>query len=375
MVMQLSPSLSFLPSGSDREHRLDQAAAAALEAQILRVGGHRDADRIYKEALEAAWNQYAQVKKLDAASTQQGFYGLRSLEHVFADVLKEEYPPLNAFRLFTLDTSVPAGAQYHTLKRRYRVGEVQETSGAAGEQITARVTVQQAEERAGVVHYVTSVLYSIFEQLTDNYANEGKIRDELLAARDMLMEHANYRTWHGNPASGIYGVLNYPWLQKVVLSDVFSSASDADEVAQLILSLMDLPHELTQTVYKPNAIAVSPRLRNLLYRLRIPDGTMTVGNWITENNARGIKIIEEAHELQGVGPGGSDGILVYRKDRLGIMNVLVNPFSRVPVQQHALTFYNYFYMSHGGVRMPNVAGNLLAWVQVNSVVNFAAAAA
>lgn len=366
--MQLSPSMAFIPTPGGNV-AIDQQMAKVLEGRIEQLSRRGDADRIVSQAVEGAWQQYAQSRRLDSATTTQGFHQLRQLEHVFADVLREQYAPNNAMRLFTLDTSVSPGAQYHTLTRIYRTGEVQEISGAAGEQITARVNTQQEQERAGIVHYITSVVYSIFEQMSDGFAGGNgamvsKMREDILAAQDALMDHLNYRTWFGSVASGLRGVLTYPWMAKVALSTVFSDATSADDLKDAIISVLDLPHELSKTVYQPNTLVVSPRIRNLLYRKRLSNTDITVGKFITENNARGIKVIEEAHELQGNGPGGTDGILAYRKDRLGIMNVISNPFSRLPVQPVGISFYNYFYMSHGGVRMPNVASNLLAWAEV-----------
>lgn len=313
------------------------------------------------------------VRRLDAQTPNAGFHLARDLEQAHAEITREKYPPHNALRLFFIDTSISEGVEYHTGRRIYAQGEVQEIGTSVGQVVTALSVATQQEERFPVRHYATHTAYSWFERLADGYARRNgagvsKIVEDLRVARDVLAQHANFRTWHGNVPSGQYGVLNYPWVDKYVLSVPFTDATSGADLKDALMRFADRQWIVNKQTFGSNKLGVSPRVLSLLKRKTIDNtvGGMSVYKWFLDNNGgvgRKIVDIEEAWELQGVGPGGTDAMIAYRDDRFGISNVMVNPFGRLPLQQTGFSFFNYMYMSHGGVKMVDVGNNCIGYVE------------
>ena len=309
--------------------------------------------------------QQAGVRR-DAFNPQAGLHMARQLEHVYADVLREEFPAQNAFTLFPTDTSVSPGARTHTVRRIYQDGEV--VVYRAGVNIP-RVGISQQEEEFPVRHYVTSFVYDIFEMISSGYANTQLAAELLRVARDVMNEFANLMTWEGSAEHGIYGVLNYPWLDKKVIPTPFTPASSPDDILAELQKLEQFPDENTLSTFSPNTVAMSSRMYNFLNRTYIGnDKTFSVAKKFIDES-KNFSRIETARELQGTGPGGTDGILMYRRDRLGITNVIPQPFTTLPVQAMGFDNTTFCYMSHGGVIMRNVANNILGWVEVESAAS------
>lgn len=301
----------------------------------------------------------ARAPRRDAFGAQAGMHLARDLEHVYADVLREEFPAQNAFTLFPIDTSVAPGARTHTVRRIYQSGEV--AVYRAGLDIPT-VGISQQEEEFPVRHYVTSFVYDLFEALSSGYANTQLAAELLRTARDIMNEFANMRTFHGG--DDMYGVLNYPWLDKKVIPHRFDSATSPDVILDELQKLEQFPAENTLNTFSPNTVVTSPRVRNFLSRRYIGDNReLSVLKKFVGESAN-FSRVEEARELQGIGPGGTDAILMYRRDRLGIANVITQPFTTLPVQALGFDNTTFCYMSHGGVIMRNVANNVLAYVDV-----------
>lgn len=317
-------------------------------------------DSALKRAHEIASGRGEQVR-FDAFSASAGLHMARQLEHIYSEVLREPFPVQNAMTLFPMDTSVPPGAKTHTVRRVYQDGEVAVYRG--GTTPIPRVGVSQQERTFPIRHYVTSFVYSLFEQLSSAFANTGLVAELLRTARDLMQEFLNQKTWYGDEVNGIYGVLNYPWLSKKVVATPFDGSADPDDVIAELNALVNYPKRVSKATLKPDTLVTSIRVRDYLMNTRM--GTVsdtTIGEYWLRTNSQGIKSIEEAWELEGVGPGGTDGMLAYRKDRLGVVNVVPQSFTTLPVQSLGFEDTTFAYMSHGGILMRDVGNNILGWI-------------
>ena len=302
----------------------------------------------------------------DSFEAGMGFYQARQLEQIYPTVLREEYPKRNAMTLFNIDTSISPGVRYHTVQRIYDQGEI--AVYRAGLKVPT-VNVAAYEERFPIKHYVTSIVYDLFEALSSGYANTSKIAEMMRVARDIMEEFVNFRSWYGADAEGFFGVLNYPWLRKKIIAQGMYSgavASDGDKqsIVDAVLELWHTPADDTLSTFSPTDMAVSGRLIRFWKRTYFNSVKETVFSRIAD--IVGEANIHEASELKGVGPGGTDGILCYRKDRLGISNTIVQPMTGLPLQEFGFDSRQFFYMTHGGVIMRNVANNILGWVEAEA---------
>jgi hypothetical protein len=301
------------------------------------------------------------AQRLDSLSPAAGLHLARQLEHIYSDVLREEFPPQSAFELFPLDNSVPVGARNHTVRRLSQAGEPKVYRGNSRD--IPAVSVGQEEETFPVRHYVIGLEFDVLDLESANFANT-QLRQELqIAAQETMMEFANHKTWFGDDENGIYGIFNYPWLPKQILPLGALQATNAEAFLAQMNQAANFAHEESKTVYSPDTMVVSPRV--MRYMSTTYRGTGTDSNLLElfrKSNPR-IKSVEEAWELQGSGPGDTDGILFYRRTRRAVANVLVRPFTMLPMQQQGLGYQIPCLMSHGGVVQRDVLNNLLCFIE------------
>lgn len=302
-------------------------------------------------------------RRLDAMQPGAGLHLARQLEFVYDEVLREEFPPTNAMTMIPIDSSVPSGAATHTVRRISQQGEAAVHKGNARE--VPRVSVSIDEEVFRVHNYVIGIGFDVFELQASNFANT-RLRQELQdAAQIVMQEFLNHKTWFGDDEHGIYGVLNYPWTPKMSLPLSAAAGADVDAMLYQLNAAINYGHEESRTVYSPDAMVVSPRFYRYLATTRIPGSTSDafVIDLLKKSNPR-LKTIEEAAELQGAGPGGSDAIFLYRRDRRSVANVIPQAFTMLPVQQTGFEYLIPCYMQHGGVIQRDVLNNLVAFIDV-----------
>lgn len=305
--------------------------------------------------------QQLNQRNFDAAGSN-GFHLARQLEYIYAEVLREEFPPQSALEAFPLDNSVPAGATSHTVRRISQQGEAKVHRGNSSD--VPRVGVTQEEESFPVRHYVVGIGLDIFELEASNFANSN-LRQELQdAAQVTMMEFLNHKTWFGDEENGIHGVLNYPWIPKRVINQQFGPSADPMKVLAALNEAANQAHEDSKTVYSPNAVIMSPRLLRYLRTTRVDssDSEKILDDFLSANPK--IQTAEEAWELQGAGPGGTDIMLFYRRDRRSIANVIPKTFTMLPVQAQGFEMVVPCYMSHGGVVQRDVLNNVVCYVDV-----------
>lgn len=301
------------------------------------------------------------TRRLDALAPGRGFHLARQLEHVYNETLREEFPPQSAFEAFPIDTSVPVGARSHTVRRITQQGEARVYRANSGE--VPRVGVSQEEESFPVHHYVIGIEMSIFDIESSNFAGSN-LRSELqTAAQVTMMEFANHKSWFGDDAFSIYGVFNYPWLPKMVMPVAAKVGSDPDAFLAQMNKAANYAHEESKTVYSPNALRVSPRVRRYMATTRIGtvNDTKILDDFLKANPR--ITSVEESWELQGSGPGGTDGMLFYRRDKRSIANVIPRMFTMLPAQESGFAITIPCVMSHGGMVQRDPLNNLLAFVE------------
>lgn len=298
-------------------------------------------------------------------STFAGSNGLhlsRDLEYIYGETIKDDYPDNRALELFPIDQSVPPGAKTHTVRRLTGQGRMEIHRGRADDLPT--VSLSQVEETFPVHYYVTSVVYDHFEQLASGYANSNMIAESMAEARNISLEFLNELTWDGSDVNDIYGVLNYPFLNKFVSSAVFRYGGDAKAMLTALQRIVDFPKQLAKgkAVLRPNTMVVSNVILDIITGTYFEGTNETVLQRLEAS--KGIKV-EEASELAGKGPGGTDAILVYKKgDKQSVANVVPMPFSTMPLQQQGFEYIIPCFMSHGGVIMRKPLMNVLAYVTV-----------
>lgn len=305
------------------------------------------------------------LKRTDSAYAQSsGLHLSRELEHVYSEVMRNDYPDNNALALFPIDRSVPPGAKNHTVKRIDVQGRAKVHRGK-GDDIPT-VSVGADEETFPVLYYTIGVMWDHFEEMASDFASSNLLDESLTGARDIMLEFWNEKTWFGDEENGLYGVLTYPFLNKYVMGGVvFQHGGDADAMLSALQRLVDFPGELNKgkSILRPNTVLVSVRMKQII------EGTYFAGvegpTVLSRlESSKGVKVVA-AWELQGTGPGGTDQVLCYKAgDKRSIANVAPVGFTQLPTQEQGFDYLIPCFMAHGGIIMRKPLMNVLGFATV-----------
>lgn len=305
------------------------------------------------------------IQRLDSSyAGSTGLHLSRDLEHIYAEVMRNEYPDNNALAMFPIDRSVPPGAKTHTVRRIDQQGQAQVHRGKADDIST--VSVSMDEETFPVLYYTIGVEWDHFEELASGFANSSLLDESLTAARDIMLEFWNDKTWNGDESNGLYGVLNYPYINKYVMGGaVFEHGGDAADMLSALQRLVDYPGELNKGkgIIRPNTVVMSVRMKQIIEGTYFSgvEGPTVLSRLESSKNVR----VEAAWELQGTGPGGTDQVLAFKAgDRRSIANVAPIGFTQLPMQEQGFQYLIPCFMAHGGVIMRKPLMNVIGYATV-----------
>lgn len=335
--------------------------------RFARMGRNLKSLAAYRESENAARfdSRLADLKRADSAYAQSsGLHLARELEHIYTEVMRNDYPDNNALSLFPIDRSVPAGARSHTVQRLDVTGKAQVHRGR-GDNIPA-VSVAKDEESFPVLYYTIGVEWDHFEEMASDFASSNLLDESLTGARDIMLEFWNQKTWFGDEENGLYGVLNYPYINKYVMSATFAHGGSAEDMLAALQRLVDFPGQLNRgkQILQPNTVLMSIRAKQII------EGTYFSGvqgeTVLSRLEAsKGVKVVA-AWELQGTGPGGSDQFLVYKAgDKRSVANVSPLGFTQLPTREQGFDYQIPCFMAHGGVIMRKALMNVLGYATVS----------
>ena len=302
--------------------------------------------------------------RADAFSAGLGGVGAQDLTQNLRRVLTEPLAQPTGLSLFSRNTEVQPGAIQYKSRRTYAAGEAALVrSGSAGN--IPKVELGQTEMVRPVRYLAIGVDTDIFQQMADNFLGINSTAQKIKAARSIMDRTINRFIWNGNDDADLWGVLNYPYLDKQVPGVAISSSSTA---AQIIAAITDIAyHAFNQSdgVFESNAIALSPRIMSYIAKTPRSDTTDTsILKWLQDNLSH-IKAWTVAPELKDGGGSGVDGILAYRSDSEGVEWMSVMAPTLLPPVREGLSEVSYLVGGFGGVQMPNVGNNLLSFHSIS----------
>lgn len=317
---------------------------------------NRDSDEGRKKRI--AENQ----KRLDALGFD-GYHMARDLEHIYDEVLREQYAPNSAMKHIPVDTSLPAGARKHTVRRIAHQGEVEVYRGGGSNGSIPGTSASQDSESFSTLTYVTGIRIDFFERQSADFANSN-VRQELeIAANQSMRDFMNEKTWDGSEKYGLYGVLNYPWVPKTVSSVSFDSSGTPSDQLDELLRLANLAEEVSETVFAPNTLLLPTAKYNYIHQTDYKaDSEKSIAQAFLEKQGD-VDKIEKVPELKERGPNSEDVALFYRRrDKRSMVNMIAQGFSMLPVQDDGFDLKIPAFMQHGGVIMRDPLNNLVAYL-------------
>lgn len=360
-------------------HELGSQVLATINAALVMFGSRASHGRFDSDGLVATprqdalgnWRRHVDSKIVQEISTIRrdalpgGAGGFpRDFEHIRQKIWEEKRRPLNAMRLFPIDRGVPLGARNHTARRALGSGEAHVWRGASE---IPTVRTSYIEETFGVAYIVTSVDVNYFEALSNDFAGRNQYERDMRLASRIIDEKLNRIAWNGYKPLNIPGVLSYPGLAKMDLGIQFGGATTGEQVVAALNELVNTPYVASGAVFQPNRMAVSPKLHRFLHQTKFhaTGGTdTTIAEFFLKGQDpnTGIRSIDVAQELEGVGPDGKDGIFCYRDDLDATALVVIQPPTTLPIfQQSPIDTKTVVVSAFGGTVMGDVGNNILGF--------------
>ena len=290
--------------------------------------------------------------RADSASASAALSFARDLEYMTNEVYREEGPVLSAKRLFGIDSSMPAGARTYSVQKISHTGAMKFWKGDGSVPL---VNVGRDKRSFTVAYSVIGMQADFFEDQRDAYAGFNQWAEKVRAMRQATAEFENIVFWDGAEEQKLYGLRNFPWLQRVRLaSALVAPTTDAqfEDRAALLSGFLNDIADRNPGMDQRLRLVWSGRITRRLSQSRHPTTQKTLLQRFREDNPQVVEIAE-APELQGRVASTRDEIIVHPVDSAKAP-VLVQPegFRMLPVQMSnfGLTRTQAGYMSIGGAR-------------------------
>ncbi len=365
-----SPSLRVDDLSFDRHVRTDANAAAA--AALGEPGDALDRDRFgyFRDRAARMVRDFDAQRgiRVDASDYQPGnaVHIARDLDQRLRRVLEDKVVLPDSLDLFPQYDDPPSiGAETASIRRVSLGGEAKFWNGTEAD--VGRAFVTQREEKITVRHVVTGWSQHMFERQAAAFANFNTFEAKTRAGRRVVFDLVNRTNWYGAKSVGLYGVLDYPWLDKAILpvpltATQASTFAGCMAIVRAIKGILNHPKNKSGGTFDCTAAITTHRVMTFLSDTIIPDTAgKTILKHIQDTHTTPI-VWRESPFLEGKGPSGMDGFLACRLDQEGITIGIVSPYNVIPSRQSATLDEFLAWMSIFGVFMPQVGNNVLAWV-------------
>lgn len=327
----------------------------------------KNAKIIYDKLQEAKDHHKFRGLHLDSVNLKAKAYAFaRELEHIYGEVVEEEYAPNNAFELWEIDDRPQAGKRYHTVRKRGYEGDADYYRGNSSKRPPAGVN--RDEKRFPIHPIVNTIRFDFFEAMTAGLTGTSLQSEMTVAANQAMRDFKNEKSFTGEEDLGIRGVLNYDFVPKRMAGISLMDRDNPEGVIREVLRLARTPYHVSKQTHYPNRIIAPSHVIDVwedTYRSDSSDITVLdaiLGKERRNHRNRNIRYIEEADELAGAGPGGTDAIVFDRKgDMRSVANVIPRGFSMLELQTTGFEFEIPCYMLDGGVVMRKPLHNLVAY--------------
>jgi hypothetical protein len=291
-----------------------------------------------------------------------GVWFSRQLEHIERQTLRAKRPVKNGLVLFPPKGGIPEGAEKYT-RRMYEYSGRAKLVGSYSDDLPKAHVSGLPEDSVILKRVGASFEYNIDELAAVEMA--ARTGDSLnlpmeraLAARDMIESELNAIVWSGHADAGLYGILNHPYVPRLLCASASTAATDT--VFADVAGAFQRVKSNTQGVEVPDRLILAEKVYNLL-QVKLRTNTDTT---LLDILAKALGIprgnIVSAWELNAAGDGGGDAFVVDRKDELVMGHILSVPYRQEPVQRVNLAYRVPCTAKTGGMMASYPQGMLIA---------------
>lgn len=277
------------------------------------------------------------------------YFFTRELERIKSKLYETRYPQLKGRAHFP-PGSEPSGPGAETFTHRVYDMVGTATIVKSYSKDWPQVSVKASEFTSKIQSLGDSYSYSFQDVRAAMFANKPLTVQEAMAARKAIAEREDELIYYGDAAEGLIGVLNHPNIPIVGLPHPVNSTSTPDEIIDVFNTLINTPMSLTRGTESVNTVLMPIGVHTYIKSKRIPDINLTI-----------LKFLEETHKevefdstprLEGVGTGGTDVLLAYRRDEEHVYTEIASDFEQLPPDDNGVVTTIRCHERFGGVVIP-----------------------
>lgn len=249
------------------------------------------------------------------------FFFERELTNIEARVYRKKYADIKARECIPTLNEGDAGTRKHAYQIYDRVGEAK-VINFSNPNVIPITDVTGQEVEVNVAPLAGAVEYSIFDIAAAERAGRPLQPEKMMALRDIAERKIESIAWLGEDSYGIEGFLTNSLIptENVVNGAGGFPQWDTKTPSEILFDILDAIASilsLTKDVEIPDTVLVPTYQYNLLIQPRSDVSDTTILKWLAENVPvlnGDIQAIKSVPFLAGTGVGGTDRMVVYRKD-------------------------------------------------------------
>jgi hypothetical protein len=289
------------------------------------------------DAGEAAYIKSVAQRNDDAFS----FFLARELTYIRTQVLQVAKAPMNAFRIFPVQTEIPAGAQVAMQRIYDQTGIAKVISNYADD--LPRADAVGTETPVKVMTLGDSYGYNVVEIENAQFAGVNLEMYKAQAARRAVDYKINQLAWFGDADAGVTGFINNPNLTSVTLAADGTDSSTKfvkktpDQIIRDVTALISAINVATNNVENPNMVLFpTEAFDHIVMTPRSQYSDLTILEFLRRSHPD-VRF-EKVGELDGAGTDGADLMIAGRFDPDVIRLEIPERFRQLPVEKRNLEY-------------------------------------
>ena len=269
------------------------------------------------------------------------FFLARELTQIRARVLEVSKAPMNAFRIFPVQTEVAPGAATAIQRIYDSTGMAKVIANYADD--LPRADAVGKEVVSKVVTVGDSYGYNTIEIEHAQFAGVNLSMYKAQAARRAVDLKINQMAWFGNPEHGVTGFIDNPNLTAVTLAADGTGSSTKftdktpDQIIRDITKLITAINVATNNVENPNMVLLpTEAFDHIVMTPRSQYSDLTILEFLRRSNPD-VRF-EKVGELDGAGTAGADLMIAGRFDPDVVRLEIPERFRQLPVEKRNLEY-------------------------------------
>ena len=286
---------------------------------------------------EAAYIKSVAQRNDDAFS----LFLARELTYIRTQVLQVAKAPMNAFRIFPVQTEVPAGAAIAMQRVYDQTGMAKIISNYADD--LPRADVVGKEIPTKVLTLGDSYGYNVVEIEHAQYSGVNLEMYKAQAVRRAMDIKINQLAWFGDADAGVTGFINNPNLTAVTLAADGTGSSTKfvdktpDQIIRDVTALISAINVATNNVEDPNMVLLpTEAFDHIVMTPRSQYSDLTILEFLRRSHPD-VRF-EKVGELDGAGTAGADLMIAGRFDPDVVRLEIPERFRQLPVEKRNLEY-------------------------------------